>query len=39
MNNADASNTDENGNGNDNLITIELTEDLKEQGIVTNFIF
>jgi hypothetical protein len=39
MNNADSSNTDENGNGNDNLITIELTEDLKEQEIVTNFIF
>jgi hypothetical protein len=28
-----------NGNGNGNLITIELTEDLKEQEIVTNFIF
>ncbi len=31
--------TEDNRNGNGNLITIELTEDLKEQEIVTNFIF
>jgi hypothetical protein len=31
--------TEDNRNGNGNLITIELTEDLKEQEIVTNFVF
>lgn len=31
--------TDGNRNRNDNLITLELTEDLKGQEIVTNFIF
>ena len=31
--------TEDNRNGNDNIIIIELTEDLKQLGIVTNFIF
>ena len=39
MTNTNTSITDDNRNSNDNLITIELTEDLKELGIVTNFIF
>ncbi|HXX98145.1 MAG TPA: hypothetical protein VEL11_13625, partial [Candidatus Bathyarchaeia archaeon] len=36
---SDISSTGGDSNGNDNLITIELTEDLKKLGIVTKFIF
>src|SRR5215467_4903144 len=36
---SDISSTGGSSDGNDNLITIELTEDLKKLGIVTKFIF
>ncbi|MFZ0511949.1 MAG: hypothetical protein WAM14_10110 [Candidatus Nitrosopolaris sp.] len=39
MTNTSTSTTDANRSGNGNLITIELTEDLKQLGVITNFIF